>query len=50
VPGPALACRDHRFSPRSWDPAAFDHTFLDPELVGIGLVGMTLKESHHDLA
>jgi len=31
------------------DPAFFDRTFLDPELDGIGLVGMTLKESHDDL-
>jgi hypothetical protein len=31
------------------DPAVFERTFLAPELVGIGLVGMTLKESHHDL-
>jgi hypothetical protein len=30
------------------DPAVFERTFLAPELVGIGLVGMTLKPRSTD--
>jgi hypothetical protein len=32
------------------DPALYARGFLDTWLVGVGLVGMTVKESHGDLA
>ena len=42
--------RCSRFLRRFFAPALCDHGFLDAGLVGVGLVGVTVKESHDDLA
>jgi hypothetical protein len=49
MPARSAAFRGSRFLRRSLAPALCDHGVLDAGLVGVGLVGMTVEESHDDL-